>query len=113
MKRKGYTLVEVMAAIVILVMAMETITISTAAALKMNGRAQKIAEAGQKVRSGNEKIPAEFSLKLSDDTEPVTGYGYVSMEEVDGDFPVRSIWTEFSAASMTDTESSEDNGGEK
>lgn len=112
MKRKGYTLVEVMAAIVIFMLAVETITFSMAAASKISGRAQKIAEAGQRVRSGKDKIPAEFSLRLSDDAEPITGDGYMSMEEINEEFSVRSIWTTVSLAPLTE-ETEENSGGKE
>lgn len=97
MKRKGYTLVEVMAALMILMVSAEAVVLSTVTAVRLNGRTQKIMRAGEKVRSRNEEIPVELSLQIGEGTEPITGNGFMYLETVSGkggSFPVWSIHTD-------------------
>lgn len=99
MKRNGYTLIEVAAAAVILMLAANIIALGASASSRMERRTRQIEEAGRTVRNGSGKIPAELSIRLSDSEEPLTGNGYVYRETTgygEKSITIWSVWTEFS-----------------
>lgn len=97
MRRKGFTLIEVMAAFMIFMLAVEMVMLGMAASMRVSRRAQRAAKADVRVRSGEDRIPARFYMRISEDAEPLTGYGYVCREEMDEDTDglyAVSVWME-------------------
>lgn len=98
MKRKGYTLVEVMAALMILMVSAEAVALSTATAVRIHVRTQRIIRAGEKVRNRGEEIPVELSLQIEEGMEPIKRNGSMYRETVSGkgkSFTAWSIYTYF------------------
>lgn len=99
MKRGGSTLMEVMAALAILMLAANVVILGVSAVSRMEMRRKAFAEAGERVKNGSGEIPAEFSLSLSGsgDSDLLTGDGFLYREDAGSVF-VWSIWAELSAA---------------
>lgn len=99
MRRKGYMLVEVMTAVVILMLSAEVIVLSGAVTARVSAHTRKIMKAGEKVRSGSDGVPAKLKLEILEDAEPICRDGTIYRETVTGKkgtFLAWSVWMELS-----------------
>lgn len=107
MKRKGYTLVEVMVAVMILMLSAEMLALSGTATARIGSRTRKIAKAAERAMSRSEGVPAELEMEISEDSEPIRRDGFIHRETVSGKggtFTAWSIWMELSVPEAAEEE---------
>lgn len=95
--KKGYTLVEVVAAVGILMLAAEIIFMAVSFAARMHGRAEEARRAAIEVYSRENGVAARFFLPIFAEEEPAEGNGYLyrqSDADESGALQIQTLWVE-------------------